>query len=383
MNEKAIKCGSWTPLEHLLAFLLALFLVIGAKIQELNIQPLIGKVNDLWFKSYTPLFQGLENIDSHEIYSPLYRKKKKIVIFGASAAESLGCDSTWHHPDKTRVPQSNASFQCSITNQLNLLLQKQGYFGWRAFNLARNGGKITSSLYLYSRVLKLKPEIVIFADSGGYYQWSNGGAGEITPAHYSFIDATVKLDKVARETWERFVRTQEARGFKREPYADRPPKQYPLFVQREKTSTIEILERVFESAQSFSLYEQGPPLPPQFTPFVPNGGEMPEKILEHDKEYGIFQATTIFSQLQKTHHGESLMVFLPRYDISGPHRRDKWDEIFGSYVLAHGGHYSSELLDLDLDAGRETYDGGHQTLYGNRKIAAGILKILKDQNIIQ
>ncbi len=83
--------------------------------------------------------------------------------------------------------------------------EKNGYTGWRVFNLARNGGKLTSSIYIYSRILDLHPEVVVYADSSGYYDWENAGASELQEEHYTFADRVFKGNPEVDKAWQDYI----------------------------------------------------------------------------------------------------------------------------------------------------------------------------------
>jgi hypothetical protein len=151
-------------------------------------------------------------------------------------------------------------------------------------------------------------------------------------------------------------------------------------------SLSDLLEWVFLRAAKTSLYEKGPPLPVKLLPFKPfkeEHGELIDAVRARDPVHGYLQGTTVITRLQALHRGSFLYLVMPRTELAGPKRRVGWDEHFGRYIESHGGHYSSELVDLDLKPQVETYDGGHQTIYGNQRIAAGILKILQEQRLLR
>lgn len=370
-------------MEHVAGFLLALFVVCGLRVQDIDLQPAVGTVNDLWFRNYTPLFQGLEHLDEHEIFSPINRNKKKIVILGASAADSLGCDRTWHHPDPQREPTANAAFECSITNQINLQLRER-HPDWKAFNLARNGAKLTALLYIYARIMELKPEIVIFADTGGYYAWENGGANDLNNEQYDFITRAFQSDPAAMEAWNGFLREMEKHGTEIPRAKEKVPGPYALFEPRTSTSLADFLELGFRFVRQQTVYDPGPPLPIQLVPFSPNHpvSNPVEPVLAKDPDFGYFQGSDAIRALQKSRGGRYLFIVLPRSEFVYPGSRETWDRSFGKYVLSHGGEYSSELVDLELKPVLETYDGAHQSIFGNKRIATGIIHILEEKHLL-
>ncbi len=102
-----------------------------------------------------------------------------------------------------------------------------------------------------------------------------------------------------------------------------------------------------------------------------------------DKDLGYLQGTNVFSRMQKAMGGSFLFVFFPRSEIqSMPNYRYRFDEAFGNYILENGGHYTSSLLDLKMRPQLDTYDGGHQTIFGNQRIARALFEVLKDQKLI-
>ena len=57
------------------------------------------------------------------------------------------------------------------------------------------------------------------------------------------------------------------------------------------------------------------------------------------------------------------------------------NNIFGAYMNSNGISFASHVA-LRLKPIYETYDGEHQTMYGNRVIAATLLNDLKEQGLI-
>jgi hypothetical protein len=76
---------SVAEIRHAIALLIALALVFGIRIQDTNLQPLLGPFDQRYFEKYTPYFPGLNNLETHEIFAPKNAKKRKIVFLGASS----------------------------------------------------------------------------------------------------------------------------------------------------------------------------------------------------------------------------------------------------------------------------------------------------------
>ena len=130
---------------HLACVAVAALLIFGLRLDSVDLQPVIGRFDIRSFRDYTPYYPGMAELGTHEIFSPRYANTKKIVFLGASNVDSIGCDYTWSLPPASKATR-NAHYSCSIAGQMNELLDEAGQTGWRAFDLARNGSKLTPML---------------------------------------------------------------------------------------------------------------------------------------------------------------------------------------------------------------------------------------------
>ena len=96
-----------------------------------------------------------------------------------------------------------------------------------------------------------------------------------------------------------------------------------------------------------------------------------------------FQGMALIAQMQRLHGGQLFFYHSPQFD----HRADRVyvdgvTQEFARYLEAQGIAHTS-LIDMPLAPITETYDGVHQTLYGNRKIAATLLERMLAQGVIR
>jgi hypothetical protein len=371
------------PRYHLVAMAIACLLIFVFKVQDFDIQPLLGTFDDRWFHDYTPYFPGLDHLEQHEVFSPRYANKKKIVLLGASSVDSIGCDSSWSKPDPTRLPTINANYYCSIAAHMNRKLQEEGFDDWRVFNLARNGAYLTPMLYVYARIAVLKPEIVIYGDVIDQYRANNADANVLNAGHYAYLDSTFGSDSKTAAVWRSYRETLMKHGW--EPPAETTTSNdlSPHFQPRQRTSLSDILVHLIAVARSSRLAD-GPPLPVKFIPFRDWDQKpyIPYTFQNRDQGFGYFQGIKLISELQRRHNGKVLFYFSPFYNT----RHDLTyltvlNDIYGTYLTSNGIPFASHAA-LGLQPIYETYDGEHQTLYGNRAIAAILLNDLREQGLI-
>jgi hypothetical protein len=368
---------------HLLAMAIACLLIFGFRIQDYDLQPLLGQFDDRWYHDYTPYFPGIHQLEKHEIFSPRYRNKKKIVLLGGSTVDAIGCDFSWSRTDPTVQPKINASYVCSIAASLNEQLQAAGFNDWRVFNLARNGAYLTTMLYVYARVSGLKPEIVVYGDIMSVYLANNADANVLKADDYAYLDKVFGATPSMTTVWRAYRENLMKHGWQ-------PPAETagvndisPEFQPRERTTLSNILLRLIVLARN-SRIADGPPFPVKFIPFrnwevkpyVPYTAKHP------DEGFGYFQGIKLIAQLQRQHGGKLLFYFSPFYDG----RRDLTyinflNDVFGAYLTDNGIPFASYVA-LELKPIYETYDGWHQTVYGNRVIAATLLNDLIERGLI-
>jgi hypothetical protein len=368
---------------HLVAMAIALLLVFGFKIQDFDIQPLLGSFDDRWFHDYTPYFPGLDHLEQHEIFSPRYAHKKKIVLLGASSVDSIGCDFSWSKPDPTRQPTINAAYYCSIAASMNRQLQRKGLEDWRVFNLARNGAYLTPMLYVHARIAVLKPEIVIYGDVMSQYMANNADANVLNASHYAYLDKTFGASSNTAVIWRAYRETLMKHGW--EPPAETTASNdlSPNFQPRQRTTLSDILVHFIAVARSSRLAD-GPPLPVKFVPFRDWGPYpyVPYTFQNRDQGFAYFQGVKLISELQRRHNGKVFVYFSPFYN----NRHDltvltALTDIYGTYLTTNGISFASHT-GLGLQPIYETYDGEHQTMYGNRVVAAILLDDLIEQGLI-
>ena len=329
------------------------------------------------------MYPGIDNLEGHEIFSPAYAKIKKIVILGSSSMESLGCDGSWSTEDKSRSPSRNVSYACTITHQMNLLLQEKGATDWRVFNLARNGSYMSAMLVTYAHLVRLKPEIVIFGD---IYPFNvnvtkNAGADYLTSAQYAFAGSVFKNDPEAHTIWTNFITTLKKNGLDKPTEGVAFPVPPPLYIPKDPLTIHDLLE--FAAVQGYKTFHPDrPPLPIKYYGWDKKPDPKGDVFENVDPEFAYFQGTSIFTVLQKRHGGSFLYYYSPEFAHRGMYTYSRgFDSIYGRYIVEHGGYYKS-LLHEPLAPITETYDGQHQTLAGNQIIAKRLVETLEEEHLL-
>jgi hypothetical protein len=360
---------------------MAFFIVFFVKIGNYNVQMLVGPIDGRWFQDYSPYFTGMEDLQKNEVFSPLYTHKKKIILLGASSTDSIGCDYTWHE----KTGEHNVHYACTIASQLNEILHEHGYLGWQVFNLAVNGGKLTNTLYIYTKLMELKPEIIILGDTFNYYMWENAGIGTLKPEQIAYLDKVCNASSETSAVWNRLRETLQKHGWQPDTAPAAPSEPVPLFVRRDAVTLNDLLIQSFVLLRK-GLLTEGPPHTIAYSqakwPFKDPPDRTNHEFDNPDPEFGYFQGVSIIANLQKKHGGQFLIYFSPYYG----HRYDALYEaglenIYGSYLEKEGipvGFHSA----LELRPVYETYDGSHQTFYGNTRIAKILFNDLKTNHLL-
>jgi len=367
---------------HAIAMLIAITFVFGVHIQNVNLQPLLGNFDERKFETYTPYFPGLDNLSTHEIFSPENRHKKKIVLMGASAVDSIGCDYTWHRPKPNVTP--NVHYTCSIAGQLNRLLKLAHLDDWAAFDLARNGSKLTDGLYIYTRILPLEPEIVVYGDSFNYYMWENADANVISPARYSYMDEVFGRYPETAKLWQSYKSNLERHGWMPTPSVA-PEQPDPVGPKPRKATSINDLVANFLGELKSLSPANGMPHPVTFLasyrdfarpPYSPHLFENP------DPDFGYFQGFKLIAEMQRRSGRHFSFFFCPQWDRDTDlDYQNGLAKIFGAYLQKDGIPFAS-YVPLKMTPIYETYDGYHHTVLGNRKIAEAIFHDLQTDGML-
>lgn len=321
-------------------------------------------------------------LHTHEIFAPENTHKKKIVILGASTADSVGCDYTWSLPTEKKVPR-NVHFSCSIAGQLNKLLKEAKLDDWQAFNLARNGAKLTPMLYTYATIRELEPELVIYGDLYAYYAKDGAGANDLDATQLAMLDETLGGTPETQAVWSAYKNNLHRTKPAAEPVARQPPP--PIY--RATTSLQDILLRGLSQVDHLS---------PDAAP--------PYRIAyNYNNENLESEAVFDFAITDKSDPG---MVFLEGFSLINALQEEQGNKFFLYFGSAYQYRNDTNLIrtlregavgqkldsmsvpfevyvDLPLKPIYETYDGVHQTRDGNAVIARKLLDDLLARRIIE
>lgn len=372
-------------LRHGIALLIAIAVVFGIRLQDVNLQPLIGRFDQRPFENYTPYFPGLSQLETHEIFSPKNASKKKIVFLGASAVDSIGCDTTWQDPRVSEADR-NVDYTCSISGQLNQLLAEKGLDDWKSFDLARNGTKLTPMLYVYTRILELHPEIIVWGEAYNYYLWDNADAGALTPSQYAYMDEVFGRYADTAAVWQAYKTNLQKHGWRQ--VHDSTPVQSPDLSPKYRTSTsvADLLVRALGELRSAQPYP-GIARPLVFAPDLVDWKLRPVNVAPHpfnnaDADFRYFQGFQLLADMQKHSHGEMFFFFTPRYfDAGDPYFVQGVTDAFGGQLTKYGIPFANHM-DLPLKPVYETVDGNHGSIFGNRKIAAAVFNDLEKARLL-
>jgi hypothetical protein len=378
----------FSPALHLAAILIAGLVVFVAKPQKrIKLKPILPESLQFSSIDFTNHYPGQHELYRQEIFSPRYAHTKKIVILGSSVANSLGCDSTWSKENLSRSPTRNVHINCSITGHLNQILKESHLDGWRAFDLACDSSRQLNMLFTYTRIMELHPEIVIFVDSFPYAETQNAGAAELDPQLFAYMDHQLSQIPAVEKVWRPYVSylTQQgpATGYKL-------PVVTPGLDYTQKTtipsrlSLNDILVNAFGFLRNRVIVDVAP------LPALPNPDHRPSWTPVGDgwnwliylpPEY--MAGFKVFDAAQTALGGKFIVAFAPLYDQrNNPHYlKEVRSGMYGQYFQKE--HLRTlDLIDLPLRPVYETYDGFHQTTYGNAKIADAIFQNMKEQKLL-
>jgi hypothetical protein len=372
---------STDALQQTFAMLFAIVIVFGMHVQDADLQPLLGVFDQRSFTNYTPYFPGFDNLDRHEIFAPENLHKKKVVFMGASSVDAIGCDYTWHRPAPGQAP--NVHYTCSLAGQFNSLLKRAHLDDWKAFNLARNGSKLTDGLYIYARILALQPEIVIYGDSFNYYMWENADANAISAARYAFMDEIFSRYPETAARWLAYKVNLQKHGWIAANAEPDPP--ISLDPQpRARTSLRDLTVRSLELLRS-RLPVSGPPRPTALNPTYRSWAKpdyTPHSFANPDPDLGYFQGFRLIADMQKRIGKKFAFFFCPQWEHdSDIEYQNGLSDVFGAYLkqdnIPFASYVSMKMAPID-----ETYDGYHHTVQGNHKIAKAIFRDLEHDGFL-
>jgi hypothetical protein len=368
-------------LNHLIAIGLGALAVFWLRPQERDIQPIVGPVDQRLFLEYTPYFPGISALQTHEIFAPRYANKKKIVFLGASTVDSIGCDYTWSRPPADVPP--NVHYTCSIAGHMNKLLHERGLGDWHAFNLARNGAKLTSMLYVYARIRELKPEIVVLGEAYNYYLQENAGAADHDAKQYATLEATFGRDPTAAPIWHSYLDTLRSHGATIGPLPAPEPPISTTPEPRTSTTAMQLMVLALGRIRTAKLVDAmaRPVDHTQYRTWGPRGSS--PTFTNHDPAFQYFQGFTLIDILQREDGHRLFVYFAPQWE----RQLDKTyvagiRDVYGAYLREHGVAFTS-YVDMPMRPILDTYDGYHLTTDANGKVAGRILQDLQTNGMLK
>jgi hypothetical protein len=262
---------------------------------------------------------------------------------------------------------------------MNEHLRRLGLRDWQVFNLAADGGGLTPMLYVYARIASLKPEIVIYGDHMPYYRSKNADANSLQAKHYAYLNKTFNANSNTAPIWRAYQETLQKHGWHPPAQTTSPEESRFLFEPRQRTTLSDILVRFFVVARQSRIVE-GPPLPIRFETHR-NWEERPYSM-PPDPEFGYFQGVRLIAEIQRQHDGRLFFYFSSSFERKNNLTYNATlNDVFGSYLTEHGILFASYVA-LGLKPIYETYDGVHQTMYGNDVVARAILNDLKKHGLV-
>lgn len=372
---------------HLAALCVSCLIVFGLRPQQMiNLKPFLPPETAAYLVDYTPYYPGQKELYRHEIFAPYNRGKRKIVVLGSSVADSIGCDSSWSTANPHRQPERNVHKTCSVTGHLNTLLERQGLKNWQAFNLACDSSRLATMLLTYARIAALKPDIVVFIDSFPYSETQNAGVTYLDANLYAYMDSVYTETAEVAPVWHaynRFLTQQGAATDYKVPSitTDTDKQQKNDAVSR--ITLNDILVAAIGHLRNILMLD-AQPLPVLLEPqrrIWMERGDRDQADPSPLPDY--LQGFDVMNTQQAAHKGQFVLVFAPMFDErhNAPYLSSIREGRYGSYLRAHNIN-TLDLVSLPLKPVYETYDGFHQTTYGNAKIADAIFTYLKTQHML-
>ena len=338
-----------------------------------------------FFHTYTAYFPGLGKLQAHEIFSNVSTSKKKIVLLGASAVDSIGCDYTWHRPPPNLEP--NAHWSCSIAGQMNEILHEEGLDDWQVYDLARTGAKLTEMLYIYSQIESLKPEVVVYGDSFNYYMWDNADAEGLDGAQYGAMSRAFGQDLATSDIWNAYLQTLRAHGWNGQAEASVEPTATANAVADTRSPPTAELGDVLARGLlklRHAAWAEGMPRPLAYTEYRDwtTPPQTDRSFQNPDPDFAYFQGLRLIDLKQREFGGKTFVYFSPQWSPSfDVNYIAGLDHEFGSYMRANGIPFAN-LVSMRMAPITETYDGSHQTVAGNRRIATALLQTLAKDGLV-
>lgn len=343
-------------------------------------------MNKRQFSAFTPYFPGFDNLETHDVFNPIYSNKKKILLLGVSYVDSMGCDQSWSYPDPTRNPERNVHFSCRIDHQLNQLLKEAGRDDWVVLNLARSAAMISSNVYTYVAIHEIRPEIIIYGGDTAIF--TDDGAIGLDDIRASRLEGyfSSKNDKNLYALWESFKKSLRNRGWSAK---TTNTESYDFIVapfSSMETVTVRDWLSVFLGRLRNIKLVEGPPLPIKLYPWE-NGTLIERKEFKAPDENYDFSLVTgleIINAIQHEHNGSLIVYQTPNWTLRN---MKEWDSYFSgplSELLDKKGIQNFDLTDVPMVEGVDVYngDGRHHTKYGNQKIAENIFNYLITDNVM-
>ncbi len=370
--------------EHLAAILVALLLVLGLRIQDKPLPMLAVWAQAHTAVNYTPYFPGLNRIEQHEVFAPENRPVRKIIFLGASAVHSVGCDSTWIPPSQAIREPANVHHSCSVAAQVNEELARRGVSGWKAFNLAKAGGRLAPMLYVFAKVQPLKPDLVVYGDNFPYFMETNAGADNLLPGDYAALGQVFSASPAAASLWHGFEGTLQRNGLLTG-VARSPRNIGKSFMRLQPDDSVSgaLANLLSQPRNRNTELEHPQPLRYAAIRSWEQTFQPLKRFDNPDPGFGYFQGVALMDEMQKLHGGRVLFYYSPQYDHRGDAVYEQGlDREFGGYLRSRGVAYTS-LVGLPLEPIIDTYDGHHQTVNGNRKIAAALVDQMQAQGLLK
>ncbi|MEJ1937261.1 hypothetical protein WDZ92_44270, partial [Nostoc sp. NIES-2111] len=238
-------------------------------------------------------------------------------------------------------------------------------------------------LYTYARILALKPDIVVLGEAFNYYMWENADPGSLTAEQFAYMDAVFGRYQETAAIWRSYKQNLERHGWTPPSPAAAPPDVDTGRQPRSSTSLSDLILRGLAIIRSLPEFDEMPrPVELDGSNRAwPHNVVPPHQFENPDAGFGYFQGYKLVGAMQKSIGRATFFYFSPQWDYSTDTSYQKGlVEIFGGYLTAAGIPFDS-YVPMALTPIRETYDGSHQTRFGNRRIASAILDDLERAGI--
>ena len=312
----------------------------------------------------SPIYEGFKWLRFHSIHAPKIQGERKMIILGSSNIAGWGDDYRWgarQHVD----PWARHSF----SEYLQKKFTQEGY-QIDVTNLAVNGSRLRSQLFLYLYALRMKPDYIILALS----HWTFIQDGDFRDP-VPLLQMNTTLSHLLSET--DYPNKDKCESALKEYLQKQPHPKVKVTLEPSVSDQL----TAYAAVQLKNIYHYiGLPeslVAPTPQPVVNEMLSMEADIRSHSnnddlKTACIFdEMSTLFPKVlpilkeSAAHHGVKLVIMIP----PSASRWENWFHGLRKHEVETAGIPTIDLREIVIHSEKETYDGHHFTREGNRLLA--------------